>query len=364
MNKLLFILPALPDYEPYAFNYFRMAEENNVDYDVVCWNRKGESVDFPPNYVIYQQPTNDAFSRLKKIREIYAFYRFVRKTIRGKEYQAVFTFTIADSVFFALFLTRKYKGRYVFDIRDYSPMVKNRFFYNRMKVLLRNSACNIISSEGFKEWLPLEYEYIVCHNIDTEKIKQLKELPKSKPDRDTLTVLTIGSIRDKVANQKIIDALSDKKGIKLCFVGDGMAALLLEQYCKNNHFSNIEFFGRYKKNEEDGFVRGCDMMNILLPQSVISKYLMANRFYLSALFRKPMIVNEGCFQAEQVQKYGLGLVVSDEDDLYEKIVSYWENLDWNQYEANCSRFLDVVSEDMQVFRNVVQTVMLDGKCQC
>lgn len=362
MKKLLFILPALPDYEPYVYNYFKMAEENAVSYDVVCWNRKGESVEFPSHYFIYQKPTNDAFSKVKKIMEIYGFYHFVKKTIRGKGYQSVFTFTIADSVFFAPFLTRKYKGRYVFDIRDYSPMIRSRFFYNKVKSLLRNSACNVISSEGFKAWLPTEYEYVVCHNIDTGKIRHLTVSYKTEPNQETLTVLTIGSLRDLTTNQDVIKALSEKKDIKLRFVGDGIAAPALKLYCKENNYSNIEFIGRYKKIEEYAYVKDSDLMNIMLSRGINSDSLMTNRFYLSVVNRKPMIVNDGCFQAEQARKYGLGLVVSDVKCMYEEIVSYWEHLDWKEYDANCSRFLDVVYEDMKVFKNIIQQIMIFGKC--
>ena len=358
MKKLLFILPALPDYEPYVFNYFRIAEENTIGYDVVCWNRKGEKVELPDNYFVYQHPTNDAYSKLKKIKEIYGFYRFVRKTIRGKDYQTIFTFTIADSVFFTSFLTHKYKGRYVFDIRDYSPMIKNRFFYMRIKRLIQNSACNVISSEGFKAWLPDQYRYIVCHNTDVEKIRQSTVLQKVETNKKELTVLTIGSLRNIATNQRVIDALSNKKDIKLRFVGDGMGAPVLKLYCEENRYNNIEFYGRYKKTEEDDFVMESDLINILLPRCANSDYVMANRFYLSALFRKPMIVNEGCFQAEQAKKYGLGLVVGDIDNLYETLVSYWENLDWNQYDANCSSFLDVVFNEMQVFKDTITRIML------
>ena len=358
MKKLLFILPALPDYEPYVFNYFRIAEENTISYDVVCWNRKGEKIELPDNYFVYQHPTNDAYPKLKKISEIYGFYLFVRKTIRGKKYQTVFTFTIADTVFFTPLLTHKYKGRYVFDIRDYSPMIKNRLFYTRIKRLFRYSACNVISSEGFKAWLPGQYKYIVCHNIDIEKIKQPTASHKVETDKKELTILTIGSIRNIATNQKVIDALSNKKDIKLRFVGDGIGAPVLKQYCEENHLTNIEFFGKYKKLEEDGFVMESDFMNILLPRCANSDYVMANRFYLSALYRKPMIVNEGCFQAEQAKKYDLGLVVADIDNLYDTLVLYWKNLNWNQYDANCSRFLGVVFDEMQVFINTIKEIMI------
>lgn len=361
-QRILFILPALPDFVPYVYNYFKIAGECGRDYDVVCWNRRGDKeISLPQNYTVYNHPTSDKYSTLHKLREIYGFYRFVKGSIRGNEYHAVFTYTIADSIFFTPWLTRHYRGRYVFDIRDYSPMIDHGLTRWIIKQLLRYSAVNVISSEGFLRWLPKGFDYTVCHNTDLDKVRQSIENNERKESDSILHVLTIGALRNTDANLEVIQALSNYDGVQLDFVGDGGAVPALKQYCEENEITNVSFHGRYRKNEEDGFVRQCDVMNIVLPHDPVADYLMSNRFYLSVRMRKPMVVNEGCFQAEQVKKYGLGLVSNDRGVLYRELMDYWKKLDWSQYNENCVHFLKDVIKDLDIFKRRINQVIVNDK---
>ena len=49
---------------------------------------------------------------------------------------------------------------------------------------------------------------------------------------------------------------------------------------------------------------------------------MTNRFYLSLIFKKPMIVNKDSIQASFVKKYNLGIIISSEDNISERIMDY------------------------------------------
>ena len=359
MNRVLFILPTLPEYGPYVFNYMKIAEDNSVEYDIICWNRKGIDATFSDNYFVYQHPTNDTYSSIRKIVEIWGFYRFAKGVMRNRKYNAVFTFTIADSVFFQPYLKRKYRGRYVFDIRDYSAMLKNSFFLRRVEALLRYSACNVISSEGFKAWLPKQFEYLVCHNVSTDK---LYDTDFKKQGKD-IVVLTIGALRDADITKKVISVLSNRDNIILKFVGDGNALPSLMRYSNENGLKNVQFYGRYKKEEEDSFVMDCDMMNIVIPHNINSDSLMTNRLYLAVRYHRPIITNKGNYQAEIVRQYGLGVVIDDLELLYDTLFAYWKNLDWVKYSANCKRFLDVVCADMKLFQNKMVEIMLSDSGQ-
>lgn len=354
-KKLLFIIPALPDYVPYVYNYFKIAEQCGREYDVVCWNRRrGMEAQLPANYTVYDCPTSDAYPAWKKLIEIYRFSRFVRKTIRGKKYDAVFTYTIADSLFFGFWLPRSYNRRYVFDIRDYSPLINSRFSGWIVKRLLGASAMNVISSDGFRKWLPKGVDYTVCHNTDLEKVRQSIDDYENRRYNGAIRLLTVGSIRNANANREVIDLLANRESVELTFAGDGGAVPLLKKHCEDNSINNVIFTGHYAKVEEDNIVRQCDMMNIMLPHDPVSDHLMSNRFYLSVRFRKPMIVNEGCFQAEMVRKYELGLVATADDTLYDNLLTYWKNIDWKKYNDNCVRCLKDVCKEMEVFKKSVE----------
>ena len=357
-DKLLFILPGRPDLIPYVYNYFKKADECGRQYDVVCWNRLGEDVSvFPANYMVYNHPTSDHYSSLKKIQEIFGFYQFVRRSIGGRHYSVILTFTIADSLFFSPWLTSHYRGRYIFDIRDYSPLVDS--FVSRWLVrhMLKYSAVNVISSEGFRSWLPVGYDYCVCHNSEINVVRQCLSHYDKRIDDGIIRVLTIGNIRDAESNIKVVDSLGNKDGVQLEFAGDGKTARRIKEHYEKKGYCNVSFLGRYRKEEEDDIVKRCDIINIVLPHNKISDHLMSNRFYLSARMRKPMVVNEGSFQAEMVRKYGLGLVVYIEDDIYTQIKNYWSNMNWTEYDENCRSFLRKVLDDMIKWEARIKDIM-------
>ena len=357
-NRILIIVPLLPDFAPYVYNYYRIVEDCGGEYDVVCWNRGGiEGLELPSNHIIYDQPTDNNFSPIRKLLEIYGFYRFVRRSVRGRKYQFVFIYTIADSIFFTPWLISRHNGRFIFDIRDYSPLIDHRMTRWFVCQLLSHSALNVISSEGFLRWLPKEYRYLICHNTSIDKARSFINYGLRRERDGVIHVMNIGALRDVESNLEVIKRLGNRDDIMLDFVGDGDAAPELKQYCWNHAVSNVAFYGRYKKEEEEQFVRQCDMMNVFLPADKKSAYLMSNRFYLSVCFRKPMIVNKGCFQADQVRKYGLGLVIENDEDMYAEVVRYWESIDWQKYNENCVRFLQDVCDELDRFRKEITQVV-------
>lgn len=135
----------------------------------------------------------------------------------------------------------------------------------------------------------------------------------------------------------------------MVFTGSGPASEALKEYAEKNEIINAEFTGRYNKTDEEEIVLKHQMMNAYLGRDVNSDSLMTNRFYLSALMRKPMIVNEGCHQAEVAEKYGLGIVLQAQDDFEERIESYWKDLDWGSYNNNCNLYLTDVLNDFKTF---------------
>lgn len=355
-KPFLFVLPQEPDFMPYIYNYFKIANDMGVESEVICWNRRGGTIQLPKNYIVYNHPTKIDYSAFKKLKELFGFYRFVRRRTRGKEYRAVFTFTIADSILLTMWLTRDYKGRFVFDIRDYSPMMAFAPTRWLTGIMLRNSALNVISSPGFFDWLPKGYKYVICHNINLDQLNVSTRTHVKHPQNKDVNILTIGSLRDFESNQAVLARLGNKKDIFLHFVGEGIAAAPLKEYCNKENLSNVSFLGRYEKKDEGQLVQQCDMMNVVMPHNPVADHLMSNRFYLSIMFGKPMIVNEGCFQAEQVKKYGIGLVVSSSDDMYGRIMNYWSQLDWECYFHNCERCLKDIADDMTVFESKCRQV--------
>jgi hypothetical protein len=262
-------------------------------------------------------------------------------------------------MFFIFFLKRAaflLQNRYIFDIRDYSPLLRIPFTKNILAKLLKNSYGNVISSEGFKNWLPLNYKYIVAHNTNNN---ELYNQASFKSIDEPYIVLTIGALRDFEANKQVIMSLKNDPRFILVFAGDGIAYKPLLDFVKAQRINNVRFTGRYLKNEELNIVKNSDFINVFLPLDKLSSHLMTNRFYLAVNNRKPMIINDGCFQAEITHKYNLGVIIKDRQNLKTEFLHYIKNFNKQLFEKGCSDFTSVVLKEQDIFENLIEKFVKD-----
>ena len=350
--KTLLVLPALPDDSPFLKYYTDWYVENNQDFDVFCLNRKvGVSRKYPSNYIVYNQEIAYGENILKRFVKNFLFYRFVRKKTREGNYARIVLFTLPLLVFFSLFLVRKYNKKYIIDIRDYSPVYRIWFCRWLINIALRNSYANSISSEGFKLWLPKDSNYILSHNVgkdllNTQMACNIDIVPSIK-------ILTIGLIRDFKSNSKIISVLANNPLFEFSFIGEGPDTPLLKDYVLKNQINNVVFYGRYAKIDESSIVEKYSLINNYMANNVLSNSLVSNRFYLSLLYGKPMIVRDGSFQATLVRKYDLGIIIGDDDDFECKICSYFEHFNKLGFDAGRACLLEKIKKDISIFESVL-----------
>ncbi len=354
INKIAIIIPDNPERQPHVALFTRLFDEYRIDYEIICWVKNGVSLEHN-NWHVYNNDFDNRSSIIQKFIYMYKFCIFTKKIIRRNKYKYLISFSISSSIFLFDLLIRKYRNKYIFDIRDYSQIL-NIFPCKRLlNILINNSFFTTISSLGFLAWLPKNAnKYILSHNIDECKLKVIFPYDINL---STKRILTIGNLRDVDANTHIINAFCNTE-YKLEFAGDGYAAPILKEYCIKEEIRNVIFKGAYKKADEDSIIDGCDIMNIYLPNNTVSNYLMTNRFYLSVLFCKPMIVSSGCFQAELVKRFNLGVVVSKNDDIYHKVNSYIHSFDKKEYYIGRNDFLNQVRKDVEIFHNHLLSLKL------
>ena len=351
MKNTLLVIGTMPYYAPYVGIYLDFLRKNKLSFDLLCWNRFNENIEtVPDDYLIYDRGADVHHSKWMKLFDIYGFSRYVKKAMQRHSYSTIIAFTIPESVFLQKYLEKYYKGRYVFDIRDYSPMMKLFFFRKKVEKLIFNSAFTSISSKGFLRWLPNKetYRYYVSHNTSKESIDKQEDINVLiKPS--IIKILTIGQISYYDSQECFVNHLANCEGIALSFVGAGPASEPLRQYVSERNIENVSFSGRYVKKDEMSIVKPYHMINIWLKHSLNADSCMANRFYLSVIQRKPMIVRKGTFQAELVEKYYLGLALDDDDIFSDAIIRWWDEFDADRYNCGCRCFLKSVVEDLELY---------------
>ena len=349
--KVALLLPAEPEKAPYIQYYIDVFKEKGIEYDVIAWNRSGNNPKVLERLIMYEAPSPDTLSNIKKVRGFWGFKQFVEKTVRQKQYDRLVVHTIMLAVFMSSFLKRYYGGKYILDIRDECSLYG--IMKLRLPVLLKYSFCNVISSWGFKTWLP-EAEYVISHNIGFRwKEKMNMPAPDSFFHHQPLDILTIGQIRHFDGNRVLIDELGNRK---MHFAGDGVDVPRLVEYCKEKKINNVAFSGRYLKENEDDIVSTSDFVNILLPQTRVQQ-AMANRFYLAILNYKPVIVNAESIQAEYVRKYGLGIVWELGTSLKNAIEDYIARFDIEQFLDGRRKLCETLMKDVMQFNKMLNDIL-------
>lgn len=352
--KVALLLPAEPEKAPYIQYYIDVFKEKGIEYDVIAWNRSGNNPKVLERLIMYEAPSPDTLSNIKKVRGFWGFKQFVEKTVRQKQYDRLVVHTIMLAVFMSSFLKQYYGGKYILDIRDECSLYG--IMKLRLPVLLKYSFCNVISSWGFKTWLP-EAEYVISHNIGFRwKEKMNMPAPDSFFHHQPLDILTIGQIRHFDGNRILIDELGNRGNMKMHFAGDGVDVSRLVEYCKEKKINNVVFSGRYLKENEDDIVSTSDFVNILLPQTRVQQ-AMANRFYLAILNYKPVIVNAESIQAEYVRKYGLGIVWELGTSLKNAIEDYIARFDIEQFLDARRKLCETLMKDVMQFNKMLNDIL-------
>lgn len=345
--KILLILGAMPSTAPYIKYYTDFLDEKKISYKICAWNRYAPVNKSNTDIYVYDSVRGNTM--IDKIRGFKNYSDFVIKLLKSHkgEFDRIIVFTIAPAIFLSKFLISNFKNRYIIDIRDYSPLMRFLFFRKRLALLLTNSFANVISSPGFVNWLPKQFNYIISHNTSAESIVNTSfgDTICHKPIR----ILTIGILRDIESVRRLLSDLSNNKSFFLQFSGKGIANNMIEEYIAVNNVQNVIVTGSYEKKEENSIVAGADMINILMPHNMTNDYLMANRFYHSVIQGKPMIVNSGCIQASFVERFNLGVIIEPSDCIADKILNYWKTFDNIEYNKGRKEFINIVKKDITDF---------------
>ncbi len=330
---------------PYVDIFCKILDEQKIDYDLISWDRESLSEE---RGIVFNYPAPNTRSKIGKMLDYYKFSRFAKSVIKRNKYDKLIVFGAAIAVFMYEFLEKYYPNRFWFDYRD---LTIEQNFMRRFRKVCDISSYISISSPGFKKVFPAKYDFILSHNFDIHEVRAaLKNNKAVNFNTKSIIISTIGSISHYDANVQVINSLKNNEDFQLKFIGKGPSANSLAKFVEENHIKNVEFNGFYLKNDEWKFYQQTDMVNIYLMKIPIQSTPMANRFYKSLIFRKPMIVTKHSTQGEYVEKYDLGLAIEDCSELSDQIKKYLSNLDRDAFIQRCNNLLSEFVKDYDRFQ--------------
>lgn len=351
-SKKVAIVISSNNYRSHLFYYYHFLESKNITYDIICWNRQ---LIIENNVIAYNKKQGEGRAYISRFIAYIGYTRFVKRHLLHKKYNLVIVSTITISLFLKNFLVHHYRNSYIVDIRDYSIILK--FANASFKKLLENAFANVISSQGYSEWLPINCNYYISHNFPFQHTDGELFLLNNERINNTnwkcINIIYIGSIRDADANKFFINSLANKAYVNLFYTGDGPSLDIIKSFVKGNHIQNVSFSGRYEKAHELTHLQTANFMLNFTDNDLNSRTLMTNRFYLSVVSGIPMLVRNNTYQAEVCNKYGLGCVLNPRLDIYEQISEYIKNFDFAIYQNARLEFLSFVKNDHQKLQRML-----------
>lgn len=343
-KKVLFILADNVYLTPYLNKYIERIQ-SKCDFKVMYWDKNDNEIIQSDKYIRFYEH-NKLIGYIKYKKEIINYLKNNSFDIIIPLHQIIF-------LLIGNFLLRNYKYKYIYDVRDYS-YEKYYFVRKIQNKLVNKSIINIISSEGFKEFLP-EAKYFITHNIPNVVNKSIYDYDFYK--HSPIRISYIGLIRFMDQNKKIIDFFKNDMRFEISFIGTN--ALELEEYCKENKVHNVNLVGTFDPKETMRFYDETDIiMNLYGNHTPLLDYAISNKFYYSILLKKPILVCKDTFMEKVSKEANVGFVMElenneEKDNLYE----YYRNIDIKDFEESCNQYLNKVYSDEKLLDKQFELIL-------
>lgn len=335
---------------PYLNLYLENLNAKNNEIHLVYWNRdeKQEALTSVQNLKLHEFKSNqeDEVPKISKIKNFLKFKKYV-KTILKEEFDFVIVMqTVTAILLFDVLMTKRLKGNYIFDYRDYT-YEKNKLYKYLVGRLIKNSRATFVSSRGFKKYLPDSDKIKYVHNILSEDLQfsDIKNLTKCPSER--IRIGFWGFLREEQVNLEIIKKISEDQRFELHYYGrEQKTACNLKDYVSKNQIKNVFFHGEYNPEEKYEFLKNTDIIhNIYCEEKMM--LAMSNKYYDGIVFKLPQLVAKGSFMAGEVEKKGLGIAVNPYSESFiHDIYEYFKELNTCEFECLCEKEKKRISEEM------------------
>lgn len=331
-------------YLPYMNRYINFLKNNNIECDIICWQREESSTIEQDNEYNYFEPAStNAFGKLLAY---HRYRKFVIDVIKKNKYDKVVVLTTVMAISISSFLLKEYKNRYLFDIRDYT-FEKFKPYKGLVDKLIKNSALTTISSKGFMDFLNPSEKIAINHNMSfTETVTE----PVDIKTKQVINIGFVGCVRYYEENIELINQLKNTFKYQLWYIGQPMRNCDLEGYCAQNEITNVSFVGKYNNDQKPELYKSIDVVNSIYgDDSLEVTTALPNRLYEACLFKKPIISSKKTFLGEVIDQYRLGMVVDIEhENILEILDEYIKNFDQAEFLQGCQMFIEDVKRDEEI----------------
>jgi len=213
------------------------------------------------------------------------------------------------------------------------------------------------------------YDVYFSRFVDKAKVVYMPNIPDLKYFKDykknnhkDFTVGFIGLVRFNKQMKLLIKA-SEKTDIKVLFAGDAEDDEIKHM---SQNSKNVEYYGRYNYNKEiANLYSKCDCIYSVYDISYNNvKYALPNKLYEAIYCELPILVSDGTYLSELVEKLGVGVKVDSTslEDLIYKIELLNKNKKmYNEIVENCIKNKKKINMDIYNNKFLEMTIELEKK---
>lgn len=342
MKKICFVTMGNIYTVPYLSTYTNHIDGN---YSVIYWDREEKNeVEGNNKYYRFFKKLSQK-DRVGKIVGYLQYRKFVKSILLRENFDLVIFLQTWSALLMADVVEKHYPGKYVVDIRDYT-YEKNPVIYHREKKLMKKAAMCIVSSEGYKEFLP-PHDYFVFHNARELPLDKVVALRERNKKRSALNISFIGYVNYQEQHKKLLMNLKDDPRFHMSFIGT--RSMELEAFCKDNAIKNVTLIDTFDSSKILDFYENTDFVhNLYGNHTPVLDYALSNKLYFAAELNIPILTCPDTYMANVSTEYGFGLEADVADpDLGDKLWNYYNSIDWHRFNSDCERFMVRVREEQK-----------------
>lgn len=345
---------------PYINTYFDIVKSTGNECDVVFWDRDGDFNEEGAdgiNYLPYRAVALQNQSRVKRYLCYFPATKHIIDRLKKVDYDRVIFLQTHAAVACKGILEKKYKGKYIVDIRDFT-LENIPFYRNIEQKVIQNSYSTVISSRGYKKFLP-DYDYKVVHNYTEVDAETLTRINNRDRTGEKINISFIGYVRFYEIAKKLLMLFKDDERFSISFVG--MGAEPLRVFCVENGIENAIIVDKFSPEQTVDFYEKCDIINNLYGNnSNFLDYALSNKLYYAAQLNIPILMSENTYSGEIAEKYNLGFTWNpDGENATDRLYELFTGFDKAKCQEGSRYFLRDVIKETNEFKKMIKEFLTE-----
>lgn len=355
MIKILLLGFGKIAYMPYMNFYLDAIKDEHIQFELIYWDRDGKPDAEVPCRISrtykFEAHLEEQLPFKKKLKYFAKYRKFALNVLKHNSYDKIIVMYTTPGLTLLDYLVRKYKRRYLLDFRDVSYEYIS-IYQKLVSILSQNSAMTFVSSNAFRKFLPSDKSIFTVHNYLEDSLKYKMIRKQSARERKVLRVSYWGLVRQVDVNKKLMDALGNDIRFELHYYGRmQQAGREMEEYAHHKEYTNVYFHGTYMPTERYEFAKNTDLIHNVYDCGYTMGNAMGNKYYDGIIFGIPQICTVGSHMGDVISERKVGMVISLEDKaIADKLWEYYQNINWNDFETNCTSALDRVLIEQQMVK--------------